>query len=207
MKREFSPEHRARLSEARQRRVTKDETRAKLSAASKGRKHSPEAKVKVATAKKQDLAARFWAKVEKTDDCWNWMGCRQKIGYGNVTVGSRIDGTKRTVLAHRLAYELAFGEIPDNEKVLHRCDNRACVNPEHLFIGSQADNVADMMAKGRKHTLSGESHPGAKLTQEQVEEIRRRYKAGGITQAQLAKEYGVLQPAISAAIRGHTWKA
>lgn len=89
------------------------------------------------------IEVRFMSKVEKTDTCWNWKASCHKIGYGDFRVG------KNMRRAHRVSYTLFVGEIPDNKKVLHKCDNRRCVNPDHLFLGTQKDNMIDMIKKGR----------------------------------------------------------
>jgi hypothetical protein len=93
------------------------------------------------------LPARFWAKVDKNGECWEWTGSRQGNGYGRFrTVGGR---QGRTDYAHRLAALDALGPVPDGMEVCHRCDNRRCVRPDHLFYGTRTDNVRDCMAKGR----------------------------------------------------------
>jgi hypothetical protein len=92
------------------------------------------------------LENRFWSKVDKTGDCWEWQGGHVK-GYGEITAGKRPGRTWR--YAHRVAWELTFGPIPRGLCVLHRCDNRGCVRPAHLFLGTVADNNRDMWAKGR----------------------------------------------------------
>ena len=97
------------------------------------------------------IARRFWAKVEKTDGCWLWRAATGANGrYGRFGIGSKV------LLAHRVAWTLAHGELPDAARVLHRCDNPLCVNPAHLFLGTQGDNLRDMTSKGR-HGL--QSHP------------------------------------------------
>jgi hypothetical protein len=98
------------------------------------------------------LADRYWSKVTKglsENDCWGWIGYKNKNGYVQIGIGSRTDKSKRKVFAHRVSYEIHFGEIPDNMFVCHVCDNPTCSNPKHLFLGSQFDNMADAKSKGR----------------------------------------------------------
>ena len=90
------------------------------------------------------MADRFWSKVKKSKGCWEWQACTNEAGYGIVGVGG-----KRTDRAHRVSWRLRYGEIPEGLFVLHRCDNRKCVRPSHLFVGTNQDNVDDMVAKGR----------------------------------------------------------
>jgi len=143
---------------------------------------------------------RFMANTYRRGDCWEWIGSKRKDGYGRY----RLDG--RTVLAHRASYYYATGEMPPPEiKVCHECDNHWCVNPRHLFKGSQAVNVADMIAKGRKVVgdVSGERNPQAKLTIEQVEIIR----SGKFKGRDLAKQFGVSESTISMVKRGRNWQS
>ena len=105
------------------------------------------------------LEERFWSGVDRRgpDECWNWTRARQTRGlkYGIIGIGSRLDGSKRAVLAHRLAWQLTHGPLArQGLKVLHRCDNPLCCNPAHLFLGTQADNVADMFSKGRQNSAN-----------------------------------------------------
>jgi hypothetical protein len=104
---------------------------------------------------------------------------------------------------HRLSYELHFGEIPGGLYVMHSCDNRACVNPAHLSLGTHEDNMRDMTEKGRKPLGSRSS--SAKLTEDQVSEIRRRH-GGGEVQRDLAREFGVGHTSIGRIVRGEGWK-
>lgn len=144
------------------------------------------------------LKFRFWAKVEKVGDCWEWQGTVTNNGYGEVLV----DGKKH--LAHRASWRLRRGEIPEGMCVCHTCDNRICVNPHHLFLGTRGDNIKDMDLKGRRVNTPhlGEKHGGAKLTEDQVYEIL----ASMDTQVSLGKRYGVRQTTISRIKRRESWK-
>ncbi len=143
---------------------------------------------------------RFWAKVNKhgPNNCWEWTAAKQGAGYGTIGVDGKV------VQAHRYSYELHYGPIPEGMSVLHHCDNRACVNPDHLFLGTNADNIADKMNKGRQ--ARGITHSRARLTEAQVIEIRRKYAKGHISHAMLAAEYHVSISAIANITQRITWK-
>lgn len=134
-----------------------------------------------------------------TAGCWEWTGSRHEQGYGRYRQGDRI------AKAHRVSYEIHKGPIPDGLFVLHRCDNPACVNPDHLFLGTHDDNMADMVAKGRARTnkRSGLLNPAAKITPAEAEEIRRL--RGRATQAQIARRFGVSQQLVSCIQTGKNW--
>ena len=148
--------------------------------------------------------AQFWARVVKCDSgCWLWNGARMPHGYGNVF----FQGAYHRV--HRLAYVLSHGPIPDGMFVCHTCDVRHCCNPSHLWIGTPADNVRDMMVKGRnsRNTGSpGQTNPAAKLTQYQVDEIRKLYATRQYTLKQLGATYNISKSMISVIVRGEAWK-
>lgn len=133
-------------------------------------------------------------------DCWYWTGSVDALGYGRFAA---LGENK----AHRASYRLFNGPIPAGMSVMHKCDTRCCVNPEHLTLGTQADNVRDMVQKGRGKTvpLPGERNPMAKLTAEKVSEIRRRVSAGE-TQKAMCAEFGVSPMTVSRAVRGETWQ-
>ena len=150
---------------------------------------------------------RFWRHVTRAadDECWEWTGSHNPDGYGHLRMHNRM-GVPCDEDAHRLSWRLHHGAIPDGLCVLHTCDNPACVNPAHLFLGTIADNNHDMRLKGRDRHPRGEQNGRAKLTQAAVLDMRRRYAAGGISQEQLGREYGVCQSVAGRAIQGLTWK-
>ncbi len=122
-----------------------------------------------------------------------------------------VDGTPE--LAHRVSWRLAYGEIPAGLVLCHKCDNPSCVNPAHLFAGTQRDNINDMLAKRRSskgksfEKRRGENHGMAKLTRAQVDEIRALYAAGGVLHRELAVRFGVDRSTIGLITRGEHWTA
>lgn len=137
--------------------------------------------------------------------CWEWQGCKRN-GYGRMIVGSRTDGTRATITTHRLAYIIWKGLIPEGLEVCHVCDNPACVNPGHLFLGTRADNVADREAKGRNVIKVGEEQPQSKLTKKIVKDARWEHAYKGTSFQKLAGKYGVSKKTMQNAIKGVTWK-
>jgi hypothetical protein len=121
------------------------------------------------------VAERFWSKVTRGEGCWEWAGRRHRQGYGAFWIGCKI------FLAHRVAYELEGGAVPSGLCVCHRCDNPPCVNPAHLFLGTQRENVADMVSKGRGNV---------RLSAADIEEIKR-LQAAGMYQRDIAARFGV----------------
>lgn len=159
------------------------------------------------------LAVRFWRFVEKTDACWLWTGPLTK-GYGSIGAGGR-EGAN--LYAHRVAWELAFGPIAAGLFVCHSCDTPRCVNPAHLFLGSNRDNILDAKAKGRldprKASQPGQRNARAKLTDEDIRIIRATYKcnAGRAyvkrgTGAALAEHFGVNVEQIRRIAKGVAWR-
>jgi hypothetical protein len=144
----------------------------------------------------QSVVARFEAKLLRLPiaGCWLWTASTFENGYGMLIVN------KKSCTTHRLAWKIFKGEIPNGMCVLHKCDVRCCVNPDHLFLGTYADNNKDCKAKGR-HT-KGSMMGTAKLTEEQVASIRSSRN----TQKQLAAQYGVSQSLISLILVGKIWK-
>lgn len=139
---------------------------------------------------------KFWLKVDMSADCWPWQGSffkdpRTKLpSYGKFNQGS----------AHRKAWELSYGLIQDGMYVLHRCDNKACVRPDHLFLGTQADNMKDRDQKGR--AAHGERHPQAKLQTFQIIQIRKDERE----QRVIAAEYGVAPSLVNAIKQKKIWR-
>jgi hypothetical protein len=153
-------------------------------------------------------AQRFWEKVDKTGDCWLWTaglwGSNKRFQYGKF-----FDGSKH-ITAHRFALAESLGRpLGKNQKALHHCDNCLCVRPDHLFEGTQLDNIRDMARKGRGKKAwiigdcAGEKNAHAKLTRSQVEEIRS--KAGTLQQAQIGELYGIKQAQVSKIVRRSCW--
>lgn len=131
--------------------------------------------------------------------CWEWNRSRTRFGYGQKS----IDGCMRK--AHILVFELFIHAVPPKHVVCHKCDNPPCVNPDHLFCGTQADNVKDCLSKGRMVCHRGEKHGMCKLKQDQVLEIISRYKAGERSDA-LGKEFGVNPRFAERVSKGVAWK-
>lgn len=152
------------------------------------------------TSKRRPLAERFWEKVDKSGPCWLWTASKDRNGYGRIM---RPGGRGGPLLATRVSWELAYGPISPGMGVLHHCDNPSCVRPDHLFLGDQALNMRDCAGKGR--TTRGEHSRSAKLTEDDVREIRRRYREGGISQTALAREYGLCQASVHELVSGKTW--
>lgn len=146
----------------------------------------------------EGVVRRFWERLDTSGSCWTWIGSSDRKGYGVVRLR---DHTQ--LAAHRMAYVLEHGSIPETLCVLHSCDNPSCANPAHLFLGTRQDNVDDMVRKGRQPR--GATNGSAKLREHQVLEILRRSKEEHATK--LAKEFGVNRSCIGRIIHGLKWSS
>ncbi len=144
------------------------------------------------------LAERFWEKVDVrgADECWPWLASKKQGGYGRIS-----DERGHPQLSHRVSYALTVSPIPDGNVVCHRCDNPRCVNPAHLFLGTQADNLRDMRSKGRGNPPRGVEHPKARLTEALAQQIRRDSRS----HRQLARAFGIGKSTVGMIKAGDTW--
>jgi len=152
----------------------------------------------------------FWSHVNKNGPtqphcpelgpCWEWTGELRGFGYGCIWISS----TERE-MAHRVSWRLFVGPIPEGKRILHKCDNRKCVRPSHLFEGTQLDNMRDKFAKGRANMLRGEDQPNSKLSEKEVLEIRA-LAANGMTQQAIADKFGVIQQCVQLIVTRKRWK-
>ena len=133
---------------------------------------------------------------EPNTGCWLWMGPPDNGGYGSIRFGGKL------MKSHRASWTAFRGEIPTGMCVLHQCDNPSCINPEHLFLGTRADNIQDMIQKGRDRKIAGETHHKAKLSRTKVAII----KDSPLSSSKLAAQYGVHKSTIRSIMAGKTWK-
>jgi len=147
-----------------------------------------------------EFLARYQSRIHKTTSCWKWTGSKDMCGYGVIKFH------QKSLKAHRVAYEIATGRSPESLCVLHKCDNPACVNPDHLFLGTPGDNARDRSQKGRAGDIRGEKNGRAKLSVEQVAEIRRLYQETRISKVKLGKRFGVSDTQIGFIVRNKEWR-
>jgi len=147
---------------------------------------------------RDEILARFEAKVEKTDTCWLWTGCINSSGYGTISVRGKCH------MSHRLSWDLFKSKKIGKQFVLHMCDVRNCVNPSHLFSGTQNENIADMIKKGRQRTgrLAGIKHGMSKISEDDVRTIRASKQTAPV----LAKQFGISRSNVGMIRTGKTWR-
>lgn len=149
------------------------------------------------------MVEKFWARVRKTPGCWEWAAGTTHTPCGMAYGSVRFRG--KMWKAHRVAYTLTNGEIPGGLVVRHKCDNGICVNPDHLELGTQRDNVLDRYKRGRQNHVRGSAHGIAKLNERQVAEIKRLLKEG-VPQRTLARRFNVSQYPIKEIAKGRAWR-
>jgi hypothetical protein len=152
------------------------------------------------------LYNRFWTKVDaqnfQPDECWVWRGCILQSGHGQFSVKGK------GAYAHRVSYEMAHGKIPPNRIICHKCNNPACVNPNHLYAGTKKSNTQDSINAGTfcyAYAGRGTAHPNSKLTDQDVRNIRDDRIFDGTSNRKLASKYGVSYRAITKIIYRETW--
>jgi hypothetical protein len=150
------------------------------------------------------LLKRFWSKVDKStnpDGCWNWKSGKSDRGYG------RFGFAGKTRRAHRMAFALTFGSFCSKLSICHSCDNPSCVNPKHLWAGTTAQNMQDMVRKGRKPNTApkGEKSPQAKLSPSDVLSIRKMYVPWKMSRGKIAKFYNVKRSTVQAVLERKSW--
>jgi hypothetical protein len=148
----------------------------------------------------ENQLANFWKKVNRGNphECWEWTASLTNVGYGAFGISGKMR------LAHRISWTLTNGIIDAGKFACHTCDNRKCCNPAHLFIGTAAANSSDMVTKGR--SMKGSKSSMAKLTEDQVADIRSRYSRGGCTYREIAETFGVHEKLIGHIVRREGWK-
>lgn len=137
--------------------------------------------------------------IDEQSNCWNWTKAKHRQGYGHTAYKSKY------ILAHRLSWIIFIGDIPENNNICHKCDNPSCINPDHLFIGTQTDNVKDCKNKNRAHKSHGEKHLWTKLTKSQVDEIRSE-DSKKYTRYELAEKYNISYSGIVCILKNRCWK-
>ena len=151
----------------------------------------------------KSIINRFWSKVDRSGNCWEWAAAKTKGGYGQFHINNKMQ------LAHRVSWVIHNSDIPSGDHygttcVLHRCDNPSCVNPDHLFLGTQKDNNQDRMNKGRNVNVVGEQHGKAKLSSRNVREIRRHSPA--MTYREIAETFCISSSQVCNIVNRRVWK-
>lgn len=156
----------------------------------------------VAMPRLQTIEQRLDNYIDKTGDCWLWTIGTFNYGYGRLSIQKG-----KQVRAHRFIYEMVFGKIPDGLNVLHKCDNPRCVKPKHLYLGTQKDNVADMMnrKRGGYKKFCGESHHNSKLRRKDINEIKSLWEKGGLLQREIAEKFNISQQVVSKIVNNKAW--
>ena len=167
---------------------------------------------------RRTLADRFWERVDRNGTapshvvelgpCWLWTGARLKLANGALSYGSIGERKDVRHLAHRVSWKLHFGDVPEGMCVCHKCDNPQCVRPDHLFLGTQQDNMADKLAKGRavfNRFPTGEAHPNAKADEETVRTIRE-LRGAGLSLAKIGARVGLHASTVHDIVRATTWR-
>jgi hypothetical protein len=146
-------------------------------------------------------ANRYWAKVDvrEADQCWHWLASRNNKGYGSFWLDGKL------AKAHRVAWELEYGAIPIGQCVCHVCDCSSCVNPNHLWLGTNADNIKDRDQKGRRAPPQGTKNGRAKVTSSDVLQIRELYANGAYTYRELGVRFGLSREGIGHIVRRERW--
>jgi hypothetical protein len=152
----------------------------------------------------QCVIDRFLSNVVDHSDkaaCWNWQGIKNSNGYGRFSLSDKHR------LAHKISFQMFVGEVPEGMNVCHSCDNRLCVNPQHLWLGTQSENLKDASAKGRmfRPDTNGELNGNSKLDWTKVREIRRLVAAGE-RKSKVAQTFGVAHSTVNFIINNETWK-
>lgn len=149
--------------------------------------------------------SRFWKYVNKTDGCWLWTATPTSMGYGRLV--EWVDGRRREVFAHRLSYKIAYGPFDESLCICHKCDTPLCVKPDHLFLGTQTENLADMTRKGRRRfgPRSGENNGNARLSAEDARQIRE-LSVTGQSYAAIARRFGISDTHARRVVKGQQWR-
>lgn len=145
---------------------------------------------------------RLWNRTDRSSGCWIWTGCVDGSGYGLISLNGKM------VKTHRLSWVLSNGQIPEGLFVCHHCDNRKCINPDHLFIGTNKDNMQDKVRKGRKNgggPAMGEHNGSAKMNAKKVIKIRELHK-NGMSEKKISKQIGVGKSQVHRIIARQNWK-